>query len=564
MGALDSSLVAPARRVIEQELGVDSTLGVWMLTLYTLVYAVSLPIIGKLSDLWGRAKVFKASVILFALGALVAGIADLNANFTILLIGRAIQAMGGGGIMPVATAEISALFPPEKRGTALGLLGATYGIAAILGPTIGSSILDAFGAENWGWLFFLQLPLAVAPFIPGMGLDAKDKSVQSSSKRRPLDLPGTTLIAVCLLSLMYGLTNFKLSDVSTFFDADVWPFIVGALVLMPLIVAVERKANDPVIDMGLFKNKEVVLALIVSTFTGICLMGVIFIPQWAENLLRIPTGKGGYIVTAMSIFAGGAAPIGGRLVDKWGARQVILMGFCFVIAGCLLMVYWATSLWQILVTLACSGLGIGFTMGTPLNYLILSFVPVSRSGSALAVLSLFRSIGTTLAPNLMASYLVDAGKRLMPEFKATVSAFELMPDTQGTAATAVTKSMKILETADVTTIVAKIEEFLKGLDGIPIFVKPMIVAQVKTNAVAIEDTFQRVMNGGFGDIYLTTAILALGGFVVALAMARRPDFSVASEMPTAIQTRGSDGADRDEDEEGESEPAHQAADPAHI
>lgn len=516
MGAMDSSLVSPARKVIEGALGVDASSGVWMITMYTLVYAVSMPIVGKLSDIVGRSRVFTLSVQLFAFGALIAGLSQRIGGFPLLLVGRAVQALGGGGIMPIAAAEIGTLFPPEKRGAALGIMGATFGIASILGPTIGSGILDAFGQQNWGWLFFLQVPLAFAPFIPGMGLKTNVKALE----RKPLDLKGAGLITLSLLSLMYGLTNFKLNHLETFTQTNVWPFMAFALVLIPLIAWVERRSEDPVIDLSLFANKEIVLALIVSVFTGICLMGVIFVPQWGENLLRIASGKGGYIVTAMAVFSGVAAPLGGRFVDKWGAKWVIVGGFACTITGTLLMANWVVSLWQIFVALAFVGLGIGFTMGTPLNYLVLVLVPERKAGSALAVLSLFRSIGTTMAPSLMAGYLVEAGRNLMPALQASVPAFKSMPAT--TSGGAAAKGMELLQTADVTNIVDRLQDFIKSMPGIPPFVKPMIYTQIKASSAQIQDVYQSVINAGFHNIYTTTAIIAGVGLVITMAMASRP------------------------------------------
>jgi MFS family permease len=267
--------------------------------------------------------------------------------------------------------------------------------------------------------------------------------------------------------------------------------------------------------MNFFSNRNIVLALVISTFTGICLMGMIFVPQWAENLLRIPTGKGGYIVTAMSVFSWVAAPMGGSLLDKYGAKRIIMMGFAFTLGGCLLMAWWVQCLWQVFIALAFVGLGIGFTMGAPLNYLILTLVSTDESGAALAVLSLFRSIGTTLGPSLMAGYLVDAGKNLMSEMKDSIPAFKMMPQATGTAAP---KGIDILQTADITNIVNKLAQFLKGLDDIPSMVKPIILAQVKGNSSAIQDVYQKVMSGGFNNIYITTGVMALIGLLLTAVM----------------------------------------------
>lgn len=153
MGAIDTGIVTPARTVIQNNLLVDEKTGIWMITIYTLAYAASIPIMGKLADMFGRKYIYLASIFLFGLGSLFCGLAQEFNSFTVLLAARIVQALGGGGILPVATAEFGTTFPPEKRGMALGLVGGVYGIANIFGASAGSAILDIFGKSNWQFIF---------------------------------------------------------------------------------------------------------------------------------------------------------------------------------------------------------------------------------------------------------------------------------------------------------------------------------------------------------------------------------------------------------------------------
>ena len=158
MGALDTGIVTPARTIIQNNLLVDAKTGIWMITIYTLAYAASIPIMGKLADKFGRKYIYLTSIFLFGLGSLFCGLSQDLASFPVLLIARAVQALGGGGIMPVATAEFGTTFPKEKRGMALGLVGGVYGIANIFGASAGSAILDLFGMNNWQFIFLRQRP----------------------------------------------------------------------------------------------------------------------------------------------------------------------------------------------------------------------------------------------------------------------------------------------------------------------------------------------------------------------------------------------------------------------
>lgn len=131
MGAIDTGIVTPARTVIQNNLGVNDQTGIWMITIYTLAYAVSIPIMGKLADKYGRKYIYLTSIFLFGIGSIFCGLSQDLGSFNLLLIARVVQALGGGGILPVATAEFGTTFPEEKRGLALGLVGGVYEIANI-------------------------------------------------------------------------------------------------------------------------------------------------------------------------------------------------------------------------------------------------------------------------------------------------------------------------------------------------------------------------------------------------------------------------------------------------
>ncbi|MDD2556152.1 MAG: MFS transporter [Syntrophaceticus sp.] len=142
--------------VIQNNLGVDAASGIWMITIYTLAYAASIPIMGKLADIYGRKSIYLVSVFLFGFGSLFCGLSDSFNSFSVLIIARAVQAIGGGGIVPVATAEFGTSFPQEKRGLALGLVGGVYGIANIFGASAGSAIW-IFLVRIAGLIFFISM-----------------------------------------------------------------------------------------------------------------------------------------------------------------------------------------------------------------------------------------------------------------------------------------------------------------------------------------------------------------------------------------------------------------------
>ena len=410
MGAIDTGIVTPARTVIQSGLGVSDKLGIWMITIFTLSYAASIPIAGKIADRIGRKYVYIVCITLFGLGSLICGLSSNFSSFPMLLTGRVIQAIGGGGIMPIANAEFGTTFPEEKRGMALGLLGGVYGIANIMGSSLGSAILDIFGIENWQFLFYINLPISAAIIILGIIFLPVNKSTEAAKK---VDIWGTLVIVAMILSLLYGLKNIDFFSFSeTIKSISVYPFLIIFAALLPIFILIEKHAADPILNLSYFTTPKILITLIVGFFAGVCMMGMIFVPQFSENSLRIATGKGGYFVTILGIFTAIGAPMSGKLVDKYGAKKILMGGFSVSLLGSLFLAFIAVqicNLLTVLVSLALIGTGLGFVMGSPLNYMMLGNTKKEEANSALATLSLVRSIGTVIAPSIMIGFLAQAG-----------------------------------------------------------------------------------------------------------------------------------------------------------
>lgn len=409
IGAIDTGILTPARTVVQNSFGVGEKTGIWMITAFTLAYACAMPVLGKLADRMGRKRVYMVSIALFGTGSLICGLSNFTDSFSVLLIGRVIQAFGGGGIMPLATAEFGTSFPQEKRGMALGLVGGVYGVANIFGATLGSALLDLVGVANWHWLFFINVPICVLVVLTGIFVLPRGEKAPS----RRIDLVGTLLLAVMVLSLLYSINNLNFFDFAhTITAANVYPFLIVFAVLLPVFLFVERKAADPIFNLSYFRNPNIALTFFVSTVVGICLMGMVFVPQFAENALKTPAGSGGYFVTILGLFAGIGAPLSGRLVDRFGPKKILMFGFAVSLGGALFLALVATvtvSVFNVILSLVLVGTGLGFVMGTPLNYMMLANTRREESNSAMSALSLMRSIGTTIGPVVMIGFLAQAG-----------------------------------------------------------------------------------------------------------------------------------------------------------
>ena len=420
MGALDMGIVNPARTVIQNTLGVDDSLGVWILTIYTLAYAASIPIMGKLADRHGRKYIYLACIALFGGGSALCGVAHDIGSFELLICARAIQALGGGGIMPVATAEFGTAFPEEKRGMALGMVGMVYGLASIFGSSAGSLILDIFGQTQWQFIFYVNIPICIVIFALGIFRLPNSKADEVP----PIDILGALVLTVMTLSLMYGLKNIDFFDLGTSIaSTDVYPFLIAFAVLLPAFILVERRAKDPVMNLSYFANTNILIALFCSIVSGIIMMGTIFFPQFAENSLFLKSGAGGYFIMILGLGSGFGAMLSGKLIDRFGVKPVLAIGFIGSLAGSLFMAFVACndpSLFNVCLMLALTGAGLGFTMGTPLNYMMLQNTTDEESNSALATLSLVRSIGTAVAPAIMVAFVAHAGLSMQDNIMAVL------------------------------------------------------------------------------------------------------------------------------------------------
>ena len=412
MGAIDTGIVTPARTIIQNDLGVDESTGIWMITIYTLAYAAAIPVMGKLADRIGRKPIYLISIAMFGVGSLLCGLSQDVGSFELLIAARAIQAIGGGGILPVATAEFGTSVPPEKRGMALGLVGGVYGVANVFGSSAGSLILDIAGSHNWQFIFYINVPISIAIVVAGLIFLPNHRQEQTAK----IDLIGTTLLVAMIVSLLYGLKNLDYFDLANSLQSsEVYPFLLCFVVLLPLFVLAERRAADPVMNLRYFSNFAIATTLALSFLSGVVLMGVVFVPQFAENALGVATGKGGYFVIILGLASGIGAPLSGRLTDKYGPGVVLGTGFVATAIAAAVGIWWAipSPSWpSVITTLALLGLGLGFTIGSPLNYMMLDRTPPEESNSALATLSLVRAIGTTLAPAFLVGFLAQAGTQV--------------------------------------------------------------------------------------------------------------------------------------------------------
>ncbi|ASK61983.1 MFS transporter [Virgibacillus phasianinus] len=481
MAGLDNGIISTALTTINDSFNVSPSWGTWSITLYTLGIAVSVPIVGKLSDRYGRKRLFIIEITLFAIGSLLVA---LSPTFTFLLIARVIQSIGGGGIFIIGSSHILATLPKEKQGRALGLLGGMNGIAAVIGPNLGAVILDITG--SWHWLFLINLPIAL--FLIIGGVIKIDESYPGESNK--LDFTGSVLLAGAILSLMLGITRLdSQSFKESLLQIDVLPYIILGFALFIILLVhekrVEARGGDPILAFSLLEKKLFQLTLLLGLLSGGFLAGIIFIPAYVQQVLQVPVENAGYWLTPLALASGIGAGLGGYLTDKRSAAQTVIISGVIGIIGFFMFPLWVSGVWTFIIASVLAGIGLGILLGAPLNVLVGESAKSGEQGSALGTLSLIRQIGLTLFPTIYAGYITGSLTNIKPTIVEKFGAGIINFDSQSE-----------LNYGDIQTKINQVHD-------------DMLVEKLETSVTAVMET-------GFNHLFITAGILSV--FVVAAGL----------------------------------------------
>ncbi|MEC5424375.1 MFS transporter [Virgibacillus sp. C22-A2] len=413
MAGLDNGIISTALTTINDSFNVSPSWGAWSITLYTLGIAISVPIIGKLSDRYGRRRLFIVEIALFGVGSLLVA---LSPTFAFLLTARFIQAIGGGGIFIIGSSYILSTLPKEKQGKALGMLGGMHGLAAVIGPNMGAVILSLTG--SWHWMFLINIPIAL--FLIIFGFKKIEESNPGTAK--PLDIKGTLLLALGILGFMYGITQLNSTAfLTSLMQPNVLPFLAGAIIIFIILIVHERRVEqlggDPILAYSLMRQRKFQTTLLLGLLSGGFLAGIIFIPAFVQQALHVPVEHAGYWLTPLAIASGIGAGLGGMLTDKHGATRTVILSGIMGIIGFALFPLIVEGFFTFLIASILSGIGLGILLGAPLNVLVGESAKEGEQGSALGTLSLIRQIGLTLFPTIYAGFMTGAFTKVEPAIK---------------------------------------------------------------------------------------------------------------------------------------------------
>jgi EmrB/QacA subfamily drug resistance transporter len=412
---LDETIVNTAMPTIIRSLGGLSLYG-WVGGIYMLSLSAFMPILGKLADLYGRKKIYLMSMAFFIGGSIVCG---LSHSMTLLLIGRGIQGLGAGGLMPLAMAISSDLFPVEQRAKVQGFMGPIMFIPMLAGPLMGGYFVDK---ASWHWIFFVNIPVGItAATLLAFGLHEA-----ATKKKVVIDWAGSFLLVTAIVSLL--LTPVLIQN-----EGYTWgsPLIIALLcaggVLLGVFIWVESKVSEPIVPLHLFKNRNIlVLSLIVFT-VGLGLMGSFSsFPYFAQNVLGLTPTEAGYLTLPLMVGAIGSAMISRVLITKVRYRELFGIAFIMPIVGFYLFSQMDshTTILKIVIFFVITGLGLGVMFGGD-NLIVQESVEKENKGIALATVPLFQTIGATIGVsifgNLLSSTLTNKLKGMGDELPVGLS-----------------------------------------------------------------------------------------------------------------------------------------------
>ncbi len=398
LGALDATIVATAVPSIVGDLGGIDLLA-WVFTAYLLTSTVTLPLAGKLGDLYGRKPLFLIAVVIFVIASVAAGLAP---SMESLIGARALQGIGAGLIFATTMAVIADLFSPLERGRVQGAVAGVFGIASVIGPTLGGWITDV---STWRWIFLINLPIGIVAFLAILVLMPWTRLPREGEPR--IDFAGAVLLSAAvvpfLLAMVWGGERYEWLGVETI------GLVAFSLIALAGFVAVEARAPEPLVPLFLFRNRVFAVSAVLLLLTGAGMFGSLtLIPVYLQGVAGVPARLAGTLMTPMMIAVPIAAAFSGQMMSRTGRYKFLLIGGIAVMSAGMLSfatVDETTGRVEAIVRMIVMTLGLGVTLPL-LQVVVQNAVPFSVVGVATASVQFFRQIGGTLGVAVLTGIMV--------------------------------------------------------------------------------------------------------------------------------------------------------------
>jgi EmrB/QacA subfamily drug resistance transporter len=391
LAALDQTIVATALPKVVSELGGISQYS-WVFTAYMLGSTVTVPLYGKLGDAHGRKPLFIVAISVFLVGSALCGLAQ---NMVQLVVFRAIQGVGAGGLFPLTLAMVGMIVPPRDRGRYQGLIGSVFVGASIIGPLLGGFIVDNF---SWRWIFYVNLPVGIA----AMAVILVTMPSRASRQEHSIDWLGAGILALgttsLLLGLVWGGRDYPWASV------QVVGTLVAAVVILAIFGLVEWRVREPILPFDLLRNQTVASSVACMALVGAAMFGTIsFVPLFVQGVIGTSATSSGVVLTPLMLGAVVTSFLSGQLVSRTGRyRPNTVVGPVILAVGLLLL--WRMDADTTNGVAARNMVIVGIGLGMMMQIFVLSVqnsVPRRAMGTATALTQFSRSIGATLGVTLM-------------------------------------------------------------------------------------------------------------------------------------------------------------------
>jgi EmrB/QacA subfamily drug resistance transporter len=393
LGALDQTIVGTALPQIITELN-GANLYTWVVTIYLLASTVTVPIYGKLSDMYGRKPLLLIGVSLFLVGSALAG---LSQNIEQLIIFRGIQGLGAGALFPIALATIGDLFSAKERGRYQGLFGAVFGLSSLVGPALGGWLTDTF---SWHLIFYVNLPIGLL----SIAIILLELPTIKGRPNQKIDFLGAIVFAAGIIPVLIGLTNVQSNAFAT---PEVAGLISAGLAILSLFLFIEAKADEPIIPLELFRNRTFAAAAAATFFASFGFFAaIIFLPRYFQTVLGETATNSGYATLPLLLGVIISSISAGQMVARRGRYKSLILGaIVLVTVGSLLLtnIKADTDPWVLRGWMFLAGLGVGPTLSV-FTIVVQNAVPFKFLGAATSNLTFFRQVGGSVGLAIVGSY----------------------------------------------------------------------------------------------------------------------------------------------------------------